>query len=182
MTRTLMVLVVVSIWGCASSTSGTGMPASAPDVRVVTPGGEKVLATGSTAVVEGVATVDAPVDKVWAALVPAYDSLAIPLTAIDPAAHVIGNGGFIVHRKLGNARLSQYINCGSAQGGPSADSYEINLQVTTSLAPASSTSTVVTTRVNAAGKPASLSGEYMPCATTGGLETRLVRLIEAQVK
>lgn len=182
MRRTLVVLAVVSIWGCASSTPGGVVPVSSPDVRVVTPGGEKVLATGGTVVVEGVATVDAPIDKVWAALVPAYDSLAIPLTAIDPAAHVIGNGGFIVHRKLGNARLSQYINCGNAQGGPSADSYEINLSVTTSLAPASSAATVVTTRVNAAGKPASLSGEYMPCGTTGGLETRLVRLIEAQVK
>jgi len=182
MARTLMVLAVVSVWGCASSTPGSMPPASSPDVRVVTPGGEKVLATGSTAVVEGVATVAAPIDKVWAALVPSYDSLAIPLTAIDPGAHMLGNGGFIVHRKLGSARLSQYINCGSAQGGPSADSYEINLQVTTSLAPASSAATVVTTRVNAAGKPASLSGEYMPCSTTGGLETRLVRLIEAQVR
>ena|SRR5437868_4062428 len=132
MARTLMVLAVVSIWGCASSTPGGVAPASGPDVRVVTAGGEKVLATGNTAVVEGVATVAAPIDKVWA--------------------------------------------------GPSADSYEINLQVTTSLAPASSAATVVTTRVNAAGKPASLSGEYMPCSTTGGLETRLVRLIEAQVK
>lgn len=182
MTRTLFALAVVSILGCASSTPGGLVPTSGPDVRVVTSGGEKVLASGSTVVVEGVATVAAPIDKVWAALVPSYDSLAIPLTAIDPAAHMIGNGGFIVHRKLGNARLSQYINCGNAQGGPSADSYEINLSVTTSLAAAQSAGTVVTTRVNAVGKPASLSGDYMPCATTGGLETRLVRLIEAQLK
>ena len=37
---------------------------------------------------------------------------------------------------------------------------------------------VVTTTVNAAGKPASLSGEYIPCRTTGRLETRIVNLIE----
>src|SRR6266576_2470831 len=102
MRRTLVVLAVLSISGCASSTSGSLIPASNPDVRVVTPQGERVMATGSS-VVEGVATVAAPIDKVWAVLVPAYDSLAIPLTAIDPAAHAIGNGGFIVHWKLGNA-------------------------------------------------------------------------------
>jgi hypothetical protein len=88
----------------------------------------------------------------------------------------------IVHRRLGKARLSEYVNCGNSQGGPSADTYEINLAVSTRLAAAPSGGTVVTTVVNAAGKPASLSGDYIPCATTGGLETRLVKLIEAQLK
>jgi hypothetical protein len=171
---------VVLAWGCASST-GSLSPASNPDVRIVTPQNEQVMSTGSS-VVEGVATVAAPIDKVWAVLQPSYDSLAIPLTAIDPATHAIGNGGVIVHRKLGKARLSEYINCGNSQGGPSADTYEVNLAVTTRLAPAPSGGTVVTTVVNAAGKPASLSGDYIPCGTTGGLETRLMRLIEAQLK
>jgi hypothetical protein len=167
--------------GCASSTSGSLPSGSSSDVRIVTPQSEQAVSIGS-AVVEGVATIAAPIDKVWAVLAPSYDSLAIPLTAIDAAGRAIGNGGVIVHRKLGKARLSEYVNCGNSQGGPSADTYEINLAVSTRLAPAPAGGTVVTTVVNAAGKPASLSGDYIPCATTGGLETRLVKLIEAQLK
>jgi hypothetical protein len=181
MRRLLLLATVVWICGCASSTSGSLPSASSSDVRIVTPQNEQVMAIGSS-VVEGVATVSAPIDRVWAVLTPSYDSVAIPLTAIDPAAHVLGNGGLIVHRKLGKARLSEYINCGNSQGGPSADTYEVNLSVSTRLAPAPSGGTIVTTVVNAAGKPASLSGDYVPCGTTGGLETRLVRLIEAQIK
>ncbi|HEY1953912.1 MAG TPA: hypothetical protein VGG76_13990 [Gemmatimonadaceae bacterium] len=181
MRRMLFVSAVVSMYGCATSGSGSLTPATNPDVRIVTPQSEQVVATGSS-VVEGTATVAAPIDKVWGVLTPTYDSLGIPLTAIDPASHALGNGGMIVHRKLGKARLSEYINCGNSQGGPSADTYEVNLSVVTRLAPAPSAGTIVTTVVNAAGKPASLSGDYIPCGTTGGLETRLVRLIEAQLR
>jgi hypothetical protein len=178
MKKTLSAAMVL-FWGCASS--GSLSPASNPDVRIVTPQSEQAMAIGSS-VVEGVATVAAPIDKVWAVLTSSYDSLGIPLTAIDPGSHTVGNGGVILHRKLGKARLSEYINCGNSQGGPSADTYEVNFSVTTRLSPSSSTGTVVTTVVNAAGKPASLSGDYIPCGTTGGLETRLVRLMEAQLK
>ena len=172
--------VVVWGWGCASSGSGSLPPVSNTDVRIVTSQHEQVMSTGSS-VVEGVATVTAPIEKVWSVLQLSYDSLAIPITAIDPAARTIGNGGFIVHRKLGKARLSEYLNCGNSQGGPSADTYEINLAVTTRLAPAPTGGTVVTTVVNAAGKPASLSGDFIPCGTTGQLETRIVRMIESQL-
>ena len=172
-------LAVATVWACASSGSPT--PTINPDVRIVTPQNEQAMSISST-VVEGVATVAAPIDKVWAVLTPSYDSLGIPLTAIDPASHSVANGGVIVHRRLGKTRLSEYLNCGNSQGGPSADTYEINLSITTRLAPASPSGTTVTTVVNAAGKPASLSGDYIPCASTDGLETRLVRMIEAQLK
>lgn len=179
MRSTILVLAVATVWACAPPSSPS--PTVNPDVRIVTPQSEQAMSISST-VVEGVATVAAPIDKVWAVLTPAYDSLGIPLTAIDPASHSVGNGGVILHRKLGKARLSEYINCGDSQGGPSADTYEVNLSISTRLAPAPSVGTVVTTVVNAAGKPASLSGDYIPCGTTGGLETRLVRTIEAQLK
>jgi hypothetical protein len=175
----ILSLGVAMAWACASS--GPPSPTINPDVRIVTPQNEQAMSITST-VVEGAATVAAPIDKVWAVLTPAYDSLGIPLTAIDPATHSVGNGGVILHRKLGKTRLSEYINCGNSQGGPSADTYEVNLSISTRLAPALSGGTVVTTVVNAAGKPASLSGDYIPCASTDGLETRLVRTIEAQLK
>jgi hypothetical protein len=178
--KTRLKLLPIALWGWACATSGAGSspPPSTTDVRIVTGQKEQVMSTGSS-VVEGVATVNAPIDKVWAVLTPTYDSLAIPLTAIDPATHAVANGGFITHRRLGKARLSEYLNCGNSQGGPSADTYEINLAITTRLASAPSGGTVVTSVVNAAGKPASLSGDYIPCGTTGQLETRIVRQIEA---
>jgi hypothetical protein len=68
---------------------------------------------------------------VWVALKTTYDSLAIPISTIDPATHTMGNTTMRVRRRLGNIAMSKYINCGNTQGGPSADTYEIVLSVVT---------------------------------------------------
>jgi hypothetical protein len=74
------------------------------------------------------------------------------------------------------------LNCGSGEGGPSADIYDINLSVVSKLQPNSTGGTTITTTVDGNAKPASYSGDYIKCATTGALEQRLVRLVEAQTR
>ena len=132
--------------------------------------------------VRGVAEIQAPVDRVWNALPSAYDSLAIPLTVVDSVNHLIGNEGLQTRRRLGTVRLGEYLNCGSGQGGPSADTYDINLTVVTKLQPNKTGGTTATITVDGVAKSASFSGDYIKCATTGKLEQRLVKFVEAQLK
>src|SRR5690606_40865365 len=62
---------------------------------------------------------------------PIYESLGIPITRVDATSHIIGNEGLKVRRRLGDAPLTRYLDCGSGQGGPNADTYEVHLAVLT---------------------------------------------------
>jgi hypothetical protein len=156
--------------------------ASSPesDIRITGPQGSMGISTRAT-VIAGVANLGAPVDKVWGTLAPVYEALAIPLTIADPATHTIGNQGMRAHHRLGDVRLSEYLNCGDSQGGQSADTYEVNMSVVTALTTNASGGTTITTTVDAMAKPGSFSAEFSRCATTGRLESRIVQLVEARL-
>jgi hypothetical protein len=92
---------------------------------------------------------------------------------------LIGNRGLQIRRELGKVRLSKYIDCGSAQARPSADFYDVNMSVVTQLVRADTANTKVVTTVDALARPVSFTGEYIRCATTGEIESRISRLLEA---
>jgi hypothetical protein len=56
---------------------------------------------------------------------------------------------------------------------PSADFYDVNMSVITQLQAVDSTNTKVVTTVEAMAKPVAFTGEYIRCATTGGIESRI---------
>lgn len=178
--RAVIVLTVCVAFGCASPNPGAVAATPGPDVRMNMPQGSQVITTGAT-VVRGVANLQFPIDKVWSAMVPAYDSLSIPLSVLDPSTHTIGNQGLKARRRIGKTRIGEYLNCGNGEGGPSADLYEINLSMVSTLQPNSAGGTTITTTVDGAARPASFSGDYIKCATTGELEKRLVKLVENQI-
>ncbi|MGH7652398.1 MAG: hypothetical protein ACREMS_11235 [Gemmatimonadaceae bacterium] len=138
--------------------------------------------TTEAPVVSGRADLQAPLDKVWAALPAAYASLSIPITVNEPANRVIGTEGMRTHHYLGDARLSKFLNCGEIEGTLNADTYDVNLSMLTQLQPNAAGGTTVTTKVDAAAKPGSTAGQYNGCISTGQLETRLVRFIESQLR
>lgn len=126
----------------------------------------------------GVAQLPAPLPRAWAALKLAYDSLGIPLTRLDETAHVLGNEGMKIRRRLGRTPLTQLLDCGSAQGGPNAETYEVHVSVLTLLASTGAQDTQSTTRVEASARPVSFAGEFVRCTSTGQLE----RSLEAMVR
>jgi hypothetical protein len=111
-------------------------------------------------------------------MAPAYDSLSIPLSVFDATSRTIGNEGLKARRRIGKTRIGEYLNCGNGEGGPSADIYEINLSMVSRLQPNAVGGTTITTTVDGVAKPASFSGDYIKCATTGELEKRLVKIVE----
>jgi hypothetical protein len=175
--KVIFVLSAGVLVGCASPNPGAVASSPGPDVRMSMPQGTQVITTGAT-VVRGVANLQFPIDKVWSAMAPAFDSLSIPLTVLDAATHTIGNQGLKARRRIGKTRIGEYLNCGNGEGGPSADLYDINLSLVSKLEPNSVGGTTITTTVDGVAKPASFSGDYIKCATTGELEKRLVKLVE----
>jgi hypothetical protein len=173
-------LSVVTLSGCASSPAVPGHPTPNETVRIVGPAGAVAL-TMSPTVAASVTTIHAPLDQVWRVLPAVYDSLAIPLTTLDAANHVIGNAGIKLRGRLGNIPLTRYLDCGDTQGTPSAETYEIHLSVFTQVQPGTSGTTTVATTVQARGRPVAFSGEYVRCPSNGALELRLVNTLNAHL-
>ena len=176
----LSVLSIAALTGCASTpeeeaprvAEGGMVP---PSTRVVGVKSELDLRTNPT-ISRHVVTVAGTASEVWTRLVAAYDSLGIPATTSVPPQGLLGNEGFKVRRKLKDAPLTRYLDCGSTQGGPSAETYEITLAVKTQLVPANGAITA-TTMVNATGRPVSISSNDVRCSSTGRLEARIGELI-----
>jgi hypothetical protein len=176
----LTMLGIAVVFGCASSNTAPGS-ASTETARVIGSTGEGAMHAieHGSAPIAGESSVAGPVGKLWNAIPAIFDSLGIAPGTVDPAAHMFGNRGLQIRRQLGGVRLSKYIDCGSAQARPSADFYDVNLSVVTQLAPVDSANTKVVTTVDAMARPVSFSGEYIRCATTGEIESRISSMLQA---
>lgn len=178
--RTLMLLSLTAVVGCASANNPAPEPADVGQtVRVATPGGGIMVNTVSSTA-SNVATVAVPLNVAWAMMPWVFDSLGIKVSIADQPSYTIGNRTLKLRRQLGDVPLSRYINCGNAQGPPSADTYEIQASILTQLRSDGQGGTTITTTLETAGRPVMLSGEYANCSSRGVLEQKIVALIKAR--
>lgn len=178
--RLLALLSAGALAGCASTNSTTS--ARPETVRVVSgPGTSTTSLTINASANASVAKLSFPIDKVWRALPGVYDSLGIPLTMLDATKHVIGNEGMKIRQRLKDVALSKYIDCGQAQIGPSADSYDVFLTVTSLVRATSPTETEVATTVEAQAKPITFAQEYSRCSSKGTIETKVASILSARL-
>ena len=122
-----------------------------------------------------------PLARIWSVLPAVYDSLGIALSEVDDANHMVGASGLKLHKKLGNIALGKLIDCGNAQGFPSADAYDIRMAVHTQLQARDDGSTSIGTLVEAVGKPLAVAGDFVRCTTREDLEKRIVEAIRARL-
>lgn len=176
--RAVLVLALVAGSACASSRNQPAAAAGEQTVRVVGAGGMTQISTTTTNR-PSVATVEIPAEQVWRALPAAYQSAGIELALSDSARGVIGNPGFRARRRLGGIVLSRYLDCGHAQGAPSADTYEVHFSVLTEVQRQADGKTVVSTNVDATARPINFAGESVRCASSGELETRILNSVKA---
>jgi hypothetical protein len=176
--RPILIVSVALLAACASG-GNTPMGGSERTIHLADGTGGFLRMSGSDA---RLATVAAPMDKVWRVLPGIYDSLGIKLTDLDPKTHLLGNSGMKAHKSLGNTSLAKYIDCGSTQGFPSADSYDIQMSVRTQIDSAAGGGTTVGTLVEASGRPMAFAGEAVRCTSTGQLETRISEAVKAQLR
>jgi len=175
-------LSIAAVAGCSSSSALESAP-TPQTVRVIgsaSPTGAITMGVTATPTSVRSATLSASVTDAWHALPSAYESLSIPLSVVDSATRRLGNSSFNVRRRLGTVPLVRLIDCGSTQGGPSAESYDINMSVLSRLT-AGEGGTTISTTVEAMGKPVAFSGEYIRCSSTGVLESRIADAVKARL-
>lgn len=127
-------------------------------------------------------TVRGSTQAVWKVLPAILDSLGIPITLVDPPTNTIGNSGFTVHRRLGGTPLSRYIECGTTQIGPNADSYDVYIAFFVQVRRDGDSSSAIVTGLDASAKPSAFAGGYSPCSTKRLLETRIVDAVKGRLK
>lgn len=185
--RGFVLVSLLAVAACASGSGGSSGGSSAPSTTRVM-GGSSTGGVGTSAAImmnasatASVTKVAFPLDLVWRALPSAYDSLKIPLTVIDPKDHHLGNEGLKIRQRLGAVALSKYIDCGQAQIGPSADSYDVYLSVTTTVTASSGAETQIATIVDAAAKPLTYAQDYSRCSSKGTIENAIAAIVAVRL-
>ena len=179
--RLVILLILVA---CSSTQHATPDPAATPANVSIAGSGTSGVNTGSLRVNPSydVAfdTIHTSLDRVWAALPAIYTALSIPITTADTKKYLFGNEGMKVYRRLGETPLTRLLDCGRTQIGPNADSYEIVMSVTTLLRPHEPQVTIVTTSVDASGRPMQYGGGDTRCRTKGELERQIALALRAR--
>jgi hypothetical protein len=175
----LVCLALVS--ACASSGAGSEQPVTPHTTRVVTnPGtGLTVTTTTSSATITG--DVPFPLERVWAILPSVYDSLGIAPAEVNAASRAITASNLKVRRRLGTELLTRILDCGSGQGGPSAETYEIVMTVRTQLKAAGAAATTLASEIGATGKPVAFVGDYVRCTSKTTLEQKIVDAVKRKL-
>jgi hypothetical protein len=169
--RCAAVVALLAFAGCASSqpVASTGEQT----VRVV--GQSGTIASMSTVATARprITTIELPLEDVWKALPSAYQSVGIEIGQTDARRGVIGNPGFRARRRLGDTPLVRYLDCGSVQGGNSAESYEVHFSVLSEVTRDDRGRTVLSTLVDATARPVNFPGDPVRCTSKGELEQRI---------
>jgi hypothetical protein len=175
-----LLIVAATVAGCASAPAGsTGAP---PPQTVTVSGSSSTLRVGGGTSATGTATFPYSVEQVWRVLPFVFDSIGIPIVAMDPAKRTLGNEAFKVRVRLKGTPLSRLIDCGtSTQIGPNADNYDVVMTLTAAVTPAEAGSATVVTTFSAVAKPANFAQDYAPCNSKGVIESRFVDIVRAKL-
>jgi hypothetical protein len=177
--RTILLFAAAGLSACASSGLAPAPTRPVETVRVAGAGTGAINVRAAETEVARPKTLAMNVDRVWSALPAVYESLGIPVAELNQGSRTIGNPGLRVRGRLGDTRLSRYLDCGAAQGGPNAETYNVTLSVLTSVQAQGEAATAVLTDVQASARPVSLAGEPVRCSTKGALENRIADALRA---
>lgn len=185
--RILASAAVVVLAACSSSHTPAADPTVGPASTVRVSGTHTTGVSSNALRVSpsydlAVDTIYAGVSAIWSALPAVYTALSIPLTTADNQALRFGNEGMKIRRKLGETSLVKLLDCGRTQIGQNADSYEILMSVVTSLRQNDANTTIVSTQIEASGKPLQFGGSETRCRTKGELEKQIALAVRARVE
>lgn len=171
--------IAIAVAGCAVNPEPE--PDAATDVvRTVVAPGQAVDLTRQTVVRSQ--EYPASRDQVWGALLAAEEDLAMPLHSADPAR------GIIVYRlqatspRIAGRHPSTWLDCGRGpDGGPRVNTYQLTLRLTAVVEPVAERSTRVQTTLVASARDRAVSGDGLPCTSTGLLERRALAILAARL-
>ena len=175
--RTLALAALLPVLACAPPASSGDLAPAEVESRV-SDGADSFLIRNETSLVEG--EVEAPLPRVWSALRETYESLDLPAGAVEDAAGRLSSGRHRA-RRVGGQRMSRWLDCGQSMTGPRADTWEVYLSVTSSVAPAGGDVTRLATTLEASARPADVSGNEVHCSSKGTLEAAIADGVRERV-
>ncbi len=182
----LLVGVMAALTGCASSRPNDGSELTAgPRLTTQTLVGADGGAVGMNMVNDATAVgtlVQGTADVTWSALQSVYASLDIPLSFRDATRRTLGNEAFRTRRRVGSVPMIRALNCGGESGMPNAETYDITLQLSSSVTPTGDGNARLQTLVQAsARRPSGGSMNDVRCTSLGGLENKIAEMVQAIV-
>lgn len=181
--RTVHALAVVLISAaCSSSATGSGpVTTVTPMTSGMLPTGGGSMDLGATGEVTAISTaIPAPPDSAFRLLRAVYAKLAIPVAQVDLAHRTVGNPGLKARRNLGGMSMQSVVDCGEKIGVPNAETWDIQMDLSSYVTPDGADGSRVWTRIQALGNDPSVSGsDVTPCTSRGDLEARIGNAVKA---
>lgn len=172
------VAAVVAATGCASggssSTTTVGVTPATQQVTLST--GQNVRINTTTTTVALSENVPVGPDSAYKVLVKVYTDLAVAATTLDSRQRIVGNPSLKIRRRIGGVTLVKYLDCGYKDGAPNAETYDIVLNLMSSVSGPTPTSATVSTRIEGVATHP-VFGSQTVCTTTGELEKRIAQMV-----
>ncbi len=128
------------------------------------------------------ATVDAPVDRVYATLGGVLEEAGFATPVLDPAKRRAFHPGIQRTGRLGKVALSSYVECGSDMTGLRANRDRVVLSVTVTAVAAGAERTELQTLLTATSRSmAGSSTAPVDCGSTGRLENELTNAVKLKL-
>jgi hypothetical protein len=171
--------LILCATGCATA-SQSDEPRSSTDVVKATIAPQQTLdLTHQTVIHAG--EYPATRDQVWTALLAAADDLGMPLQSADSASGIVIYVVRTTGARVAGRPASAWVDCGRGPAGaPRADTYQVTLRVSAAMAPTKSGTRVNATLVGFA-RERGMSGDGLPCTSTGELERRTLAAVAAKL-
>jgi hypothetical protein len=178
------VLLLVLGTACAGAkATGGGETTVAPSTAaLVGPGGTIGLTGGNinTTVTSIASGVPLGPDTTFKLLVAVYTKLAIPVAQQSDVHRTIGNDVLRVRRKLAGMNMQDVIDCGNKMGLQNAETWDIQINLLSTVNPDGKGGSQLSTRVEAVGHDPSVSNrDWIPCESKSNLEARIADLVKA---
>jgi hypothetical protein len=167
--------------GCASGravTPAEDVAVTPNTVRIETPGSGAMEARTVAEDRSVVTTVKTTPEVAWSKLPAVFNDLQLPVAGYIDASRQISAKNVRLRGHLGRLRMSQLLTCGTDMtGDDKANTYEVSLDVVSSVRPADGGQAAITTMVTANARPMAVSGDPVRCVTTGSLEKRIATAV-----
>lgn len=179
------VIAALGSTGCArtGTSSGVEPPVTVTPVtqRVVSPTANVSINTVNVTAASNI-TLLAPLDAAWTALNVTYSDLGIPVTTLVDRQHLIANEAYKVRRRIGQTPMQKLLDCGSTQGMPNAETYDIIMSISSALVANPKGGVNLMTRIEAVGKSPNFSRDAsVNCSSLGELERMIAEAVRKKV-
>jgi hypothetical protein len=138
---------------------------------------------GATGDVTAIATaIPVSADSAYTLLRAVYTKLAIPVAEQDASRRSISNHGLKVRRQLGGLGMAKVLDCGDKIGIPNAETWDIQMDITSYVTPNGAGGSQVWTQIQALGNDPTISGrDLTPCSTRGDLEAKIAGAVKGMI-